>query len=494
MTASGAGLPAHRGRVWFGKYELLASLGQGGMADVFLAVASSGHGVKKLVVVKRPRGELAEEKTLREMLLDEARLAARLNHPNVVQTYEVGDYEGTPFLAMEFLEGQPLNRVMREALRTGTSLPTPFLMRIASDALAGLHYAHELSDYDGQPLHIIHRDVSPQNVFVTYDGQAKIVDFGIAKAAGNSSHTEAGSLKGKIAYMAPEQASELPIDHRADIFSMGIVCWELATGRRLIAGDSPSAKLYNIVNAELPRVSTVLPDVDSRLDDIIAKALEKDPDQRFQTALAMREALEEYIARSGLIVLPDAIGKLTASLFAPVRAEVAAKIKEHMAGLAAPTLLDARTAVQGLYRLDLGGTSRGQSMPDASMGSLTAGISAIKSHSVSRAQRPQASTGIGVLLALVFGGVAAALVLVGAGLRVTATRSATTLVVKRESAPRMLRELGPQTQEERRIDAMERSTPLPRMRPARVDPPAVPALPSDPSKPKRRIDTAFPSD
>ncbi|MEO6574831.1 MAG: serine/threonine-protein kinase, partial [Polyangiaceae bacterium] len=161
----------------FGKYNLFASLGRGGMADVFLSVARGPMGFNKLAVVKRLRAALADDPQFREMFLDEARLAARLNHPNVVHTYEVGDQDGVYFIAMEYLEGQPLNKVIREAVKRNEVFDQCFCARVISDALAGLNHAHELADYDGRPLNIIHRDISPHNIFVTYAGQVKVVDF-----------------------------------------------------------------------------------------------------------------------------------------------------------------------------------------------------------------------------------------------------------------------------------------------------------------------------
>src|SRR5580692_2855373 len=236
-----------------GKYQLLAVLGRGGMADVFLALSRGPMGFSKLVVLKRLRRALADDKGFRNMFLDEARLAARLNHPNVVHTHEVGEDKGNYFIAMEYLEGQSLNKVIHELSKRGETLPELVCARIISDALAGLHYAHELKDFDGTPLDIIHRDVSPHNVFVTYDGQVKLVDFGIAKAALSQVQTEVGVLKGKVAYMAPEQAMGTDVDGRADIFAMGIVLWELLAQERLMTGESAAATLLRLLQQPIPR-------------------------------------------------------------------------------------------------------------------------------------------------------------------------------------------------------------------------------------------------
>src|SRR5262245_23884883 len=217
-------------RVIFGDYRLIASLGRGGMAEVFLATRTGMVGFHKLVVVKRLRSDLLEEvhaARYRALLLDEARLAARLHHPNIVQTFEVGEHHGHPFMAMEYLDGQPLSSVLSKARRAARWVSTELALQIIADALAALAYAHDLADYDGSPLHIVHRDVSPQNIFWTYDGEIKLVDFGVAKFALKSMETEAGVVKGKLTYMAPEQARGAAVDRRADLFVVGILLWEL---------------------------------------------------------------------------------------------------------------------------------------------------------------------------------------------------------------------------------------------------------------------------
>ncbi len=314
----------------FGKYHIFATLGRGGMADVYLSVARGPIGFNKLVVVKRLRAQLADEMAFREMFLDEARLAARLNHPNIVNTYEVGENKESYYIAMEYLEGQPLNKVLKDSIRGRVPLSYAICARIAADGLAGLHYAHELTDYDGRPLKIIHRDISPHNLFVTYEGQVKVVDFGIAKAALSSTETEAGVLKGKVAYMAPEQAIGGGIDCRADVFSMGIVLWELVARRRLFQGDNAAVTLHKLMNEPIPNVGSVVPSVPSKLDAIIAKALAKDADDRYSSALEFRRALEEFIAVSGESPRPDVIAETMLTLFHETRVEVSSKIRVYM--------------------------------------------------------------------------------------------------------------------------------------------------------------------
>ena len=212
----------------FGKYRIIARLGGGGMADVFLAQMAGPSGFSKLAVVKRLRDKLQNDDYMLSMFLDEGRLAARLNHQNVVNTYEVGQDKEGHFIAMEFLEGQPLSHILAKLKED--RLPLEMHLHILCETLTALQYAHDLPDYDGKPLGIVHRDVSPQNIFVTYSGQSKLVDFGVAKAASASSETRAGVIKVKVTYMAPEQAvGKDTIDGRADIFALGILFWEALT-------------------------------------------------------------------------------------------------------------------------------------------------------------------------------------------------------------------------------------------------------------------------
>src|SRR4051812_36002706 len=278
----------------FAKYRPIAELGQGGMAQVFLALASGPAGFNKLVVIKQIREQFADEQDFLTMFLDEARLAARLNHPNVVQTNEVGDDGKRYYICMEYLEGQPLNRIMNRVGVAG-GLTQAIQLRIVVDALAGLHHAHELRDFDGTPLQVVHRDVSPHNIFVTYAGQVKVVDFGIAKALSSSSETRTGVLKGKVAYMAPEQAMGERVDRRADIFGAGMILWEMLAGRRLFKGVADVAVLQKIVNNQIPSPMTIKPDVPVRLEVICMKALAHDRNNRYATAADFAADLEDAI-------------------------------------------------------------------------------------------------------------------------------------------------------------------------------------------------------
>jgi eukaryotic-like serine/threonine-protein kinase len=393
----------------FGKYQLFASLGRGGMADVFLAVARGQMGFNKLAVIKRLRQALAEESAFRTMFLDEARLAARLSHPNIVHTYEVGEQGGVYFIAMEYLEGQSLNKVLKEALRRKESIEPEIGARIIADALGGLAYAHGLGDYDGRPLGIIHRDVSPHNIFVTYDGHTKLVDFGIAKAALSSTETEVGVLKGKVAYMSPEQAMGGRIDQRADIFAMGIVLWELLARQRLMTGESAANTLHKLMNEPIPRLSQALPGVDPGLEGIVMKALEKDPQYRFQSAAEMRDALEDWLRANPRQIRQEDVGRKMQHLFASIREEVQRQVQKHMSAITAATNtqeLQALTA-ESLQRMEqsganvsgqllrLNGSGSGSGViPNYGMGSSTANFprGASSTHSQSMAGGPISQT------------------------------------------------------------------------------------------------------
>ena len=285
------------------------------MADVLLGVASGPKGFNKLLVVKRlriagPRRRLLDDH--RSMFLDEARLAARLSHPNVVHTYEIG--EAAKLDGYFIVDGVPRGALSQPDHRRheggGTTLPPQVWAKIVADALAGLHHAHELCDYDGTSLNVVHRDVSPQNIIVTFDGRVKIVDFGIAKAAVNVTETEAGMIKGKIAYMAPEQAipGSVPVDRRADLFAMGIVLWECLTMERLITGDAGAAA-RKIRDMDFLPPSRLNPIVPTELDAITLRALERDPAKRFQTADEMEQGRDVPL-RGARHVPEEEIGRL----------------------------------------------------------------------------------------------------------------------------------------------------------------------------------------
>jgi serine/threonine protein kinase len=313
-----------------GKFQLLALLGRGGMGVVYLALSHGSSASNKLVVIKRLSPSAAAEPAFREMFLDEGRLAVRLNHPNVVQTYEVVAEGANHLLVMEYLEGQPLLRLMKSLVVAGKKLPPGIAVNIVTQGLSGLQHAHELTDYDGTPLSVVHRDLSPHNIFVTYDGVVKLVDFGIAKAAMNSSQTQSGIFKGKPSYMAPEQFVG-NVDARADLFAAGTVLWELLAHQRLAkTEDSVKAVAELLGGPPVRRVSSVVSDIDPRLDAIVARSLEKERDKRFQTAGDMRASLVEYAQASGRLSGQDDIARLMREVFAKKRESVRKIIQSYI--------------------------------------------------------------------------------------------------------------------------------------------------------------------
>jgi serine/threonine-protein kinase len=313
-----------------GRYRILSELGRGGMSNVYLAVAHGPGGVNKLVVLKALLPDLSAEPYALTMFLDEARLAAQLNHPNVVQTYEVGTEGDRHVIVMEYLEGQSLSIVLKRSEQAGSPLPLALHLRIIVSALEGLHYAHELKAYDGSPLQLVHRDISPQNVFVTYDGQVKVLDFGIAKAASSSTHTATGIVKGKIAYMAPEQTIGDAVDRRADIFSVGCMLWAAATGRKLWK-DTPDVHIMRrVINGDIPTPQSANPACDDELNRIVMKALAVDMNHRYQTALELQQDIETFCERLEQAKQKD-IARHVATLFADKRAEIKALVERQLA-------------------------------------------------------------------------------------------------------------------------------------------------------------------
>jgi len=284
--------------VTLGRYQLLSRLAVGGMAEVYLARQGELSGFKTLVVVKKVLPHLAVKPDFIAMFLDEARIASMLDHPNVVRITEVGRTENEYFLAMELVQGKPLATILQQSERAKTPLPHNLGALIVANAAAGLHHAHQLTDASGNPLGLVHRDVSPQNIMVSFEGSVKVIDFGIARALGRLGDTNSGSLKGKLGYMAPEQARGEPVDARADIFSLGVVLWECVAGRRLFLRENELATLRAVVYEPIPKVSKYA-QVDPALEAIIERAIARDVGERFQSAEEMRIALEKWVFSSG---------------------------------------------------------------------------------------------------------------------------------------------------------------------------------------------------
>lgn len=313
-----------------GKYRLIAELGQGGMATVYLAVSLGTSGFRKLAVVKLIRPQYASDPDLIQMFLDEARLCARLNHPNIVQTYDVGVDDGQYLMAMEYLDGVSLHTAVARLAKTGAPFPFAFRAQALMEVLEGLRYAHELTDYDGRSLAIVHRDVTPHNIFITYDGQVKLLDFGIAKAATSSVQTATGVIKGKLTYMAPEQAMCDTIDARADLYAVGVMLWEAVTGRRRWpAGLSDAAVFTRVASGELPEPpNAVAAGLPEEVDAIVLKALAPKRDDRYQTAAEMRAELDPVLRSIGGASLRD-LGALLQTTFAEDRKRIRQVIEDQ---------------------------------------------------------------------------------------------------------------------------------------------------------------------
>jgi serine/threonine-protein kinase len=343
----------------FGRYRELAILGQGGMARVLLVALDGPHGVQKLLVIKEMLPELAEDSEYVTMFCDEARLASRLDHPNVVHTYELVEKEGRYFFVMEYLDGQPLSSIYA---RTKREIPLGILLRVFSRLLAGLHYAHELTDIDGTPLKIVHRDVTPQNVFLGYGGVVKLVDFGIAKAVGAGTKTAVGMFKGKLAYAAPEQLGDGPIDKRADVFAVGVLLWE-ALAKQRINKDLAEPQLFSRRLSGDPPILDVAPTTPPVLAAIVTKAMAKDRNERYQSAEEMKVDLEKAIDELGVRMADEEIGAFVGGLFENERSTVRKLVKEQM------TTSSGRIAVPTLVRATESSPSGMHSLPRQSSGS-----------------------------------------------------------------------------------------------------------------------------
>jgi len=293
MAPEAAPLGAKRLPTTIGGYEILSPLGQGGMARVYLALKRGAFASQKLVVIKQLRPEFVSDEAFLTMFMDEARIALQLHHPNVVHTYEVGTDGGDYYLSMEFLEGLTLAQIVRKAGRDG--LPLPVQLWILTQVLAGLGHAHELRGLDGEPLGIVHRDVSPSNVMVTSSGEVKLLDFGIAKAAGALSLTQQGTIKGKLGYVSPEQCLGKPCDARSDLFAVGVMLWEAIAGRRRVAAETSAAAFEARIQDREPAIEEVVPTVAPRLAEICRRALAREPQHRYSSAAHFRADLEEFL-------------------------------------------------------------------------------------------------------------------------------------------------------------------------------------------------------
>ena len=280
----------------FGQYRLIDRIAVGGMAEIFLAHQQHEDGRESPVVIKRIRPHLSKHAAFVKMFLNEARLAAQLNHPNVVQIHDLGKIAESYFIAMEYVAGRDMRRVVPKAEALGIPFPLVYAVKIASCVCAGLHHAHTKADLYGNPLNIVHRDVSPENIFVAFDGTVKVLDFGIAKAtSAPTGETRTGELRGKLSYMSPEQCLARPVDCRGDIFSLGVTLYEWLTGFKLFNGESEIAVMRNIAEGKIYAPSYFKADIPAPVEAILMRALERDRERRYASAADMQRDIDEFL-------------------------------------------------------------------------------------------------------------------------------------------------------------------------------------------------------
>ncbi|MCL2259079.1 MAG: serine/threonine protein kinase, partial [Cystobacterineae bacterium] len=314
--------------VKFGNYRLIRKIATGGMAEVWLAEQEGIEGFSRKVVVKRILPHLAQAPTFVLMFLNEARVASQLSHHNIVQIHDLGERGGEYFLAMEYIHGRDLGRVMQRSAEQERWVSCAVALRMVADACAGLYYAHTREDAQGRPLGLIHRDISAQNILVSFNGSVKLVDFGIAKAVNQSTGTQVGTVKGKFAYMSPEQAMGAPLDARSDIFSLGLVLYELLTAVRPFKRDNDFATWKAATQGEIRRPSEVA-NVSPYLDALVMRALEKKAGNRYPDASEFQMAIEEYLVENGLLVTSLHVADELTELF-PEWQEEKAQLGAHI--------------------------------------------------------------------------------------------------------------------------------------------------------------------
>ena len=309
------GAPSPQEGTTSNRYAILGRIATGGMAEIFLARSTSLAGVERYVVLKRVLPERARDPIFVKMFLDEARLAAQLQHPNIAQVHDIGRLGDSYFFTMEYVHGEDLRVILQRLSALRRVLPVNHALLIAAGAAAALHHAHERTGSDRKPLGIVHRDVSPSNVMVSFEGAVKLVDFGVAKASQRSTETRTGTVKGKIAYLSPEQCKGAPVDRRSDIFSLGIVLYELLTCTRLFKRETDFATMTAIVNEQAPPPSLVRPELGPAIDHVVATALARDPVRRYATAGDLLEGIEEAAEHAGKSMSAHGLGRFLRELF-----------------------------------------------------------------------------------------------------------------------------------------------------------------------------------
>ena len=347
-----------------GRYELCFELASGGMATVYLARVHGASGFEKLVALKRIHRHLAKEQKYIDMFLDEAKIASRITHPNVCSVFDFGQADGEYYIAMEYLVGEPLSRLCARVARDKEQRRHPLLpLRMAgiiADACEGLHAAHELKDANGDLLHVVHRDVSPRNLFVTYDGSIQVVDFGIASARQRMHHTATGQVKGTFAYMAPEQLTANQIDRRVDVWSLGVALWEMLTLKRLFRRDTTANTVHAVLYDELAPPSSHRGQVPAELDDVVMKALARDPKERWQNARDMGRAIRRCLGAHEEIIGPAELSDWMREVFPQGEArksqlmDVARMSHDPVPAMPQPGEADVTITATNLPELELG--------------------------------------------------------------------------------------------------------------------------------------------
>ncbi|MCC6622081.1 MAG: protein kinase [Deltaproteobacteria bacterium] len=348
----------------YGKYVLLRKIALGGMAEIFKAKVAGAEGFEKDLVIKRILPQFSEDEAFVQMFVDEARITAKLQHQNIVQIYDFDVVDESYYIAMEYIEGKDLKDVLEAGIKQRDPLSVAQCVWIAIEVSKGLHYAHTKED-KGVPLNIVHRDVTPSNVMLSFRGDVKLMDFGIAKAAQRSTKTQAGAVKGKVAYMSPEQARGKPIDGRSDLFALGVMLWEMLTRRRLFLADSDFETLSKVLKMEAPAPSSINKEVPKDLDPIVLKALAKDPNARFADVEAFGRELTRWYYSSVIDIEKEKLRPLLSRLFEAeidANARAAAEDDQLVRGGASPA---ARGGSSPAVRAAPSPAARGGSSPAA---------------------------------------------------------------------------------------------------------------------------------
>lgn len=353
---SGTAPAASRGPVRFGKYLLQDRLAVGGMAEIFLA---REEGRQRPLVLKRIRPHLSKLPAFVKMFLNEARLAAQLRHPNVVELFDLGKVSDSYYLAMEYVSGRDMRKIIPRADEVGVPFPLVYALKIAAAVCDGLGYAHQQRDLNGSPLGIVHRDITPENILVSFEGGVKILDFGIAKAAGQVEQTRAGEIKGKLSYLSPEQAQGTPLDARSDIFSLGVVLYEWLTGFRLFKAETEVAVLKSIIEGRVHAPSYFRPEIPTEVERIVMRALEKDREKRYATAEELRADIDHYLRTSSFVPTDRHLANFLRQLFAEELPTEEARLGTASGAPSAPEATRPRSLAEPAGSLDaLGAQAR----------------------------------------------------------------------------------------------------------------------------------------